>query len=59
MKKKHYIVIALVAIIVLIDQVTKQYIVNTMNLYESTEVIKDFFYLSSHRNELHMILSIN
>lgn len=51
MKKKHYIVFALVAAIVILDQITKQLIVNTMDLYERTEVIKDFFYITSHRND--------
>lgn len=50
--KKNYIIIAIgVALIVILDQITKQIIVFNMNLYESNEIIKDFFYITSHRNE--------
>ncbi len=51
MKKKHYILLASVTLIVILDQITKQLIANTMNQFESIEVIKDFFYISSHRND--------
>ncbi|KFZ26394.1 MAG: Lipoprotein signal peptidase [Candidatus Izimaplasma bacterium HR2] len=51
MKKKHYIILASVTLIVILDQITKQLIANTMNQFESIEVIKDFFYISSHRND--------
>lgn len=50
--KKNYTIVGIgVAIIVILDQITKQIIANTMNLYENITVIKDFFYISSHRNE--------
>ena len=50
--KKNYIIVGIgVALIVLLDQLTKQYIASSMSLYESTEVIKEFFYITSHRNE--------
>ncbi len=50
--KKNYIIIGIaVALIVLLDQLTKQYIASSMELHENIEVIKDFFYISSHRNE--------
>ena len=51
MKKKHYMILASVTLIVILDQITKQLIANTMNQFESIEVIKDFFYISSHRND--------
>ena len=50
--KKNYIIIGIgVALIVLLDQITKQFIASSMELHENIEVIKDFFYISSHRNE--------
>lgn len=50
--RKNYIIIGIwAALIVLVDQVTKQYIARSMELHDSIEVIKDFFYISSHQNE--------
>ena len=43
-----YYIIAL--FIILLDQWTKWLVVKNMDLHESIEVIKDFFYLTSHRN---------
>ncbi|GAB3793634.1 signal peptidase II [Virgibacillus kimchii] len=43
-----YYVIALV--IIILDQVTKWIIVNTMELGERIPVIENFFYITSHRN---------
>lgn len=51
MKKKYYIILASVALIVILDQVTKQLIANSMKLFERIEVINNFFYISSHRND--------
>ncbi len=51
MKKKHYILLGSIALIVILDQITKQFIANSMNLFEEVEVIKDFFYITSHRND--------
>ena len=50
MKKNHYIILISVLLIVILDQVTKQIIVNVMSEGESITVIKDFFYINSHRN---------
>ncbi len=50
MKRKHYIILIFVSLIVLLDQITKQYIVKAMDYGESITVIKDFFYINSHRN---------
>ena len=50
--KKNYIIVGIgVAFIVILDQITKQFIASSMELHENIEVIKDFFYISSHRNE--------
>ncbi len=50
MKKKHYIILASVLLLVLLDQITKQIIVKTMDLGEHFTVIKNFFLINSHRN---------
>jgi len=50
MKKNYYIIFASVLLLVLLDQLTKQYIVNTMNVGESYTVIENFFLINSHRN---------
>jgi len=50
MKKEYYIMIATILLLVIIDQLTKQYIVSTMYLGESITVINNFFLISSHRN---------
>ncbi|PAT01226.1 signal peptidase II [Candidatus Izimaplasma bacterium ZiA1] len=49
---KKTIIYSLVTIVILIviDQLTKYLIVRTMDEGQSIEVIKDFFYISSHRN---------
>lgn len=36
--------------IFILDQLTKVYIKSSMELHESIEVIKNFFYITSHRN---------
>jgi len=51
MKKNYIIVTVSILLIVLLDQLTKQFIASSMNLRESIEVIKGFFYITSHRNE--------
>ena len=51
MKKKYSIILLGVSLIVILDQVTKRIIANSMDLYDRIEVIKDFFYISSHRND--------
>lgn len=43
-----YYIVAL--IIILLDQMTKWQIVKSMEIGESIEIIKDFFYITSHRN---------
>ncbi len=50
MKKAYFIMIVTIALILVVDQGTKQFIVKTMSLGDSITVIKDFFYISSHRN---------
>lgn len=49
---KKTIIYSLVTIVILIviDQLTKYLIVRTMDEGQSIEVIKNFFYISSHRN---------
>ncbi len=51
MNKKYSIVLLGVSLIVILDQITKQYIASSMILYDKIVVIKDFFYISSHRND--------
>lgn len=51
MKKNYIIVGVTVLFLVILDQLTKQIIVSTMNLGESIEVIKGFFYITSHQND--------
>ncbi|MFE8695255.1 signal peptidase II [Cytobacillus sp. FJAT-53684] len=43
-----YYIIALV--VIALDQITKMLIVKKMELWESIEVIENFFYITSHRN---------
>lgn len=50
MKKKYAIVLLGVSLIVILDQLTKQYIARTMDLHEKIVVIKNFFSIASHRN---------
>jgi len=50
MKKKHYIILISVILLVLLDQLTKQYIVKTMDLGEYYTIINNFFLINSHRN---------
>lgn len=50
MKKKHYIILISVLLLVILDQLSKQYIVHTMNIGEHYTVIENFFLISSHRN---------
>lgn len=50
MKKNHYIILGSVLLLVLLDQLTKQYIVKTMNIGEYITVIENFFLINSHRN---------
>ena len=51
MKRKYIILLIGVISLVILDQITKQVVANTMTYGESIEIIKDFFYLSSHRNQ--------
>ena len=50
MKKNYYIIFASVLLLVLLDQLTKQYIVNTMDIGEKYTIIENFFLINSHRN---------
>ena len=50
MSKLNKTIIVVVSILVILDQITKQLIVYLMDKGDSVEVIKDFFYISSHRN---------
>src|SRR5690625_4833159 len=43
-----YYIIAL--IVIAIDQISKYIVIQKMELYESIPIIKNFFYLTSHRN---------
>ncbi|MBU1020103.1 MAG: signal peptidase II [Firmicutes bacterium] len=51
MKKKYIIILVGVLVLVALDQITKYYIVNNMNLGESFRVIKNFFAITSRRND--------
>lgn len=42
--------ISLASLIIIIDQITKYFIGNIMNLGESVTVIKDYFYITYHLN---------
>ncbi|WP_175614808.1 signal peptidase II [Piscibacillus halophilus] len=46
-KVKYYIITLL---IIIFDQVTKWTVANSMQLYESVQVIPGFFWITSHRN---------
>jgi len=48
MKKWLYLIIPI--IIVVLDQITKQTITRTMEIGESIPVVRNFFYLTYHRN---------
>ncbi len=50
MKKRHYIILISALLLVILDQLTKQYIVHTMELGEKITVIENFFLINSHRN---------
>lgn len=50
MKKNYYIIIASVLGLVLLDQITKQFIAQTMDIGEYYTVINNFFLINSHRN---------
>lgn len=44
------LVVFVLAIIIAFDQVSKFWIVHHMELYQSTVIIHDFFFITSHRN---------
>lgn len=46
-----YVYYILAGILVVIDQITKWIVVKNMELYEQITIVKDFFYLTSHRNK--------
>lgn len=46
-----YVYYILAGILIVIDQITKWIVVKNMELYEQITIIKDFFYLTSHRNK--------
>ncbi len=50
MKTKHYIIIISVLLLIALDQITKQFIVKTMDIGQHYTVINNFFLISSHRN---------
>ncbi|MEI7903890.1 MAG: signal peptidase II, partial [Candidatus Firestonebacteria bacterium] len=49
-KSKLFLIAAIVAVVIIIDQFTKQYITANMSLYESIPVIKDIFHITYTRN---------
>jgi signal peptidase II len=51
MKKKYMIIVIGVLFLIALDQITKYFTVQNMDLGESIEVIKNFFYLTSRRND--------
>ena len=50
MKKNYFIIFISVVLLVLLDQLTKLYIVKTMDIGEHYTIIKNFFLINSHRN---------
>lgn len=45
-----YVYYIIAGILIVIDQITKWIVIKNMELYEQITVVKDFFYLTSHRN---------
>ncbi|NVM22158.1 MAG: signal peptidase II [Desulfobacterales bacterium] len=50
MKRKYTTLLVLAAIIVLVDQITKEIVTHTLSLHENLEVIPGFFSLTHIRN---------
>lgn len=46
-----YVYYIIAGILVVLDQITKWIVVKNMELYEQITIVKDFFYLTSHRNK--------
>lgn len=46
-----WLIIAIVAITLIVDQLTKYLVVTQMNLGQSIPLINNFLYITSHRNE--------
>lgn len=51
MKKKYIIIVVGVLLLIALDQITKYIIVNNLELYENIVIIKDFFSITSRRND--------
>ncbi|MBN2604563.1 MAG: signal peptidase II [Bacilli bacterium] len=50
MKKKYVIIVVGVLLLVAFDQLSKYIIVQNLNLGENIQIIKNFFYITSRRN---------
>ncbi len=51
MKSKYNILLTVTALVLILDQASKLYIVRTMELYSSISVIRDFFTITYIRNK--------
>ena len=49
-KKRYVLIIAIAGLVLLLDQLTKIYIVSRFSLYESLTIIEDFFHITYIRN---------
>lgn len=46
-----YVYYIIAGILIVLDQITKWIVVKNMELYEQITIVKDFFYITSHRNK--------
>ena len=49
-KKRYLLLIAIAGLVLVLDQLTKIYIVSRFSLYESVSIIEDFFHITYIRN---------
>ena len=49
-KNRYTLLIAIAGLVLILDQLTKLYIVSTFSLYESVTIIEDFFHITYIRN---------
>lgn len=49
-KNRYILLIAIAGLVLLLDQITKLYIVSRFSLYESVTIIEDFFHITYIRN---------
>ncbi len=51
MKKKYIIILVVSIVLIALDQITKQLIAANLNIGEEIVIIKNFFTITSHRND--------